>query len=151
MLGRRATERVDEAAWRGAYDPAFSDEVYAEVFRRAEVVLASGRPVILDASFRSEALRGRARELARAHGLPFRFVECRASPETCRERLVWRAEGPAVSDGRLAIFDDFVARFEPITELSAAEHVVVDTARPLQQTLALVEERVDTWPRGLVA
>jgi hypothetical protein len=54
------------------------------------------------------------------------------------------------SDGRLAIFDDFAARFEPVTELAGGEHFVLDTTRPLDDSLAEVRAHVVTWPRGLV-
>ena len=65
MLGVQPTEPLDHAAWSGAYDLALTDRVYAELLRRADVVLASGRPAVLDASFRSAAHRRAARELAK--------------------------------------------------------------------------------------
>ncbi len=151
LLGVTPTRPVHEGAWQGAYDPAFTERVYDEVFRRAGVVLEAGRPVILDASFRGRALRQRARALALEHGVPFRFVECRAAPEVCRARLRQRARGASVSDGRLEIFDDFVARWEPVDELLPAEHLVLDTARPLDDNLGKIREVVETWPPGLVA
>ena len=107
MLGRGHLEHVNEAAWTGAYDPRFTEEVYAEVLRRARVVLDSGRPVVLDASFRTPAMRGAARRLATERGLPFRMVECRAAREVCRTRLRARASGQSVSNGRLEVFDAF--------------------------------------------
>jgi uncharacterized protein len=71
MLGVAPTVRIDQGgSWRGAHDPAVTGCVYAEVLRRAGVVLASGRPVIVDASFRSRALRHAARKLATAYGVP---------------------------------------------------------------------------------
>lgn len=149
MLGVQATAPVHEGAWQGAYDPRFTEAVYAEAFRRAAVVLGSGRPVIVEASFRSRALRARARELAARHGVPFRLVECRAAPEICRERLRERARGASVSDGRLEIFDDFMARWEPIDELPAPEHIVIDTAGPLADTLVVLRNALRTWPPGL--
>ena len=151
LLGVRATQPVHEGAWQGAYDPAFTEDVYQEVFRRAEVVLASGRPVIVEASFRSRALRGRARTLAERTGVPFRMVECRAAPEICRERLRERAKRASVSDGRLEIFDDFVARWEVIDELPAEEHLVLDTSAPLERNLAVLRDALRTWPPGLFA
>lgn len=150
MLGVRVTQPVHEGSWQGAYDPKFTEEVYAEVFRRAAVVLDSGRPVIVDASFRSRALRARARELSRAHGVTFRLVECRVDPQIARERLVERAKQTSVSDGRLEIFDDFVARWEDIDELETHEHVVLDTSRPLAEGLQRLRTAVGTWPEGLV-
>jgi aminoglycoside phosphotransferase family enzyme/predicted kinase len=150
MLGVAETQPVHDPAWRGAYDPAFTEKVYGEVLRRASVVLASRRPVVVDASFRSRRLREKARELARAHGVRFRFLECRAPAEVCRERLAGRARTATPSDGRLAIFDDFAARFEPVNELAEGEHVVLDTTRPVEESLGEVRAHVVTWPRGLV-
>jgi aminoglycoside phosphotransferase family enzyme/predicted kinase len=149
MLGLRPTEHIAEAAWTGAYDPAFTDKVYAEVFRRAEAVVRSGRPVVLDASFRTVALRQAARELAQTLGVPFTLVECRSEPDTCRARLFARGAGASVSDGRLATFDPFVARFEPMTELAASEHVLVDTTRPSEANLEVLRASLPTWPAGL--
>ncbi len=151
MAGVAPTERLREAAWQGAYDPAFSERVYAEVLRRAGVVLDSGRPVVIDASFRSLAMRRAARELAGARGVPFRFVECRAPTDVCRARLRERERTTGVSDGRLEIFDAFCESFEPVRELPSEEHLVVDTSRPRGETLAAVEATVDVWPHGLVA
>ncbi len=151
MVGVRATEHVHDGAWSGAYDPAFTERVYAEVLRRARVVLGSGRPVILDASFRSARFREAARELARELGAPFCFLECTAPIDVVRARLIARAEGESVSDGRLEVLDDFVKRFEPVTELPPAEHLVIDTSAGLARELSRVRARVATWPRGLVA
>jgi aminoglycoside phosphotransferase family enzyme/predicted kinase len=150
MLGVSSTARVHEPPFKGAYDPRFTARVYDETMRRAGVVLASGRPVVLDASFRTPLLRERARKLSQDHGVPFRFVECRVDLETCRARLVERETRERVSDGRLAILDDFCASYEPPTELLPDEHVVVDTGRPLEESLESVREAVATWPRGLV-
>jgi uncharacterized protein len=151
MLGVRATQPLDEQAWTGAYDPAFTERVYEEILRRAAVVLASGRPVVLDASFRSASMRAAAKALAEAHGVPFRFVECRASPEVCRARLERRARERGVSDGRAEVFDAFRARVEPVTELPASEHLVLDTACPLEETMARLLAALDTWPPGFGA
>jgi aminoglycoside phosphotransferase family enzyme/predicted kinase len=149
MLHVEPTVRVHDPAWKGAYDPAFTDTVYAEVLRRAAVVLDSGRPAIVDASFRSAAQREAAIAIARARRVPIRFVECRADADVSRARLMRREKESGVSDGRLAIEGDFRARFEAMTELRHEEHVVVETTRELEATLAEVRGHVKTWPRGL--
>jgi hypothetical protein len=79
------------------------------------------------------------------------MVECRARPEACRERLVRRERETSVSDGRLAIFDAFCARVEPTRELSPSELLVIDTERPVEQSLAVLDERLRTWPPGLTS
>jgi len=150
MIGVAATTRVNDGAWAGAYDKGFTEKVYAELMRRAGVVLASGRPVILDASFRSASLRLAAQSLARAHGVPFFFVECSAPAEVCKARLAEReARRDTVSDGRLAIFDDFVRDWQSVSELPAEEHIRVDTSCDPEETHEKVKARVATWPAGL--
>jgi predicted kinase len=135
MLGVEPLRHLHEPAWSGSYDPSLTQRVYEELFRRAGVVLASGRTAILDASFRSAAHRAAARRLALRHRVPFRFLECQAPRDVCLERLARREREGSVSDGRRAIFDDFCARYEPVQELAAAEHLQVDTTRPLESTL----------------
>ncbi len=151
MLGVEARTRLDDAPWTGAYDLDLTRRVYAEVRRRAEVVLESGRPVVIDASFRSAAERAAVRRLARERGISVRFVECAAAPSLCRARLARREAEGGVSDGRLAIFDDFCARFEPFAELDATERVIVDTSEPVAASLARVRALVPTWPRRLAS
>ncbi|HLK39891.1 MAG TPA: AAA family ATPase [Polyangiaceae bacterium] len=148
MMGVDLTQRLPDRAWSGAYDPAFTERVYAEVLRRADVVLASGRPVVIDASFRSGAMRAAARELANRHGVPFRFVECRTAADVCRRRLLDREGRPGVSDGRTAIFDEFCARFEPVVDLAPPEHVVLDGGRPVEESRGILRGALDVWPRG---
>lgn len=125
-------ESLGALPFAGAYAPERSREVYAELLRCASLVLASGRPVILDASFRSAHERGRARKVARAHGVRFLFAECRCSPAMARARLAVRASRRSVSDARPELFDTFARNFEAVDELSASEHVVIDTEGPVE-------------------
>jgi predicted kinase len=149
LSGVSATDPLHTAVWSGAYTKENTDRVYAELRRRAECVLASGRPVILDASFREKDQRTAARALAEKHGLPFFFVEARAPEAVCRKRLKERARTRSVSDGRLEIFDDFVERWEPTTEIASAEHIVIDTTQPLEKITGELARRLPTWPAGL--
>jgi uncharacterized protein len=151
MLGVDPRKRLDDPAWAGAYDPAVTERVYAELLRRAGIVLASGRPVILDASFRTEALRRRARELAASRGVPFRFVECRTSREVCLARLAERERRPSVSDGRTAIFDAFCERYEPSRETEPDQYLALDTTRSVEQTFSQLAGSLGGWPAGLTS
>jgi aminoglycoside phosphotransferase family enzyme/predicted kinase len=148
MLGIAVTTPVHDAAWTGAYAPDFTERVYTEVLRRADCVLSSGRPVVIDASFRSRALRRRAHTIACERGVPFYFVECTASPDECRRRLRDRAKQESVSDGRLEVFDEFLARWEPADELPAQECLVVDTCLPLETNVARLRDVLPVWPQG---
>lgn len=149
LLGLAPTDHASAGAFSGAYSRGHTERVYDEVLRRAAVVLESGRPVVLDASFRGAAARLAARALAEKHNVPFRFLECRAPLETCRERLRARAQATSVSDATLEILDTFAASFEPVTELPPTEHFVVDTSGSGDDALRRAEEIVAAWPRGL--
>ena len=150
MLGMAPTEHADSDAWAGPYDPRFSERVYAEVLARADAVLASGRPVILDATFRTAKARADARALAAARGVPFRLLQCDAPVDVCRERVAKRDRETSVSDGRVAIFDAFRAGYQPITEIAEPELVRIDTGGTPESALAQVEEALATWPARLV-
>jgi aminoglycoside phosphotransferase family enzyme/predicted kinase len=149
MLRAEPMRSLRELARGSTYDATSAEEVHAEMLRRAAVVLASGRPVVIDASLGSAALRQATRALASSYaGVPFRFVECRAEPAICRSRLVRRESERGVSEGRLAIFDDFAARYEAVNnEFPSWEHVVIDTTRPVEEIEASLRAALDTWPR----
>ena len=121
-----------------------------QALARADHVLSSGRTVVIDGSFRSRAHREAARAVAARHRVPFRFVECQAELDACRHRLEERARNRSLSDGRLAIFDEFIARFEPVTELAGGDHLRVHTTRPIEENLERLRRVLPAWPEGLV-
>lgn len=151
MIGLAPTAHADAAAWKGPYDPAFSEQVYAEVLRRAESVLSSGRSVVVDASFRTANARASLRALAEAHHVPLRLFECVAPAEVCKRRLESRDRGTSVSDGRLEVYDSFQAGFEPIIELAPTEHIRVDTTAGVEPAMAQVTATLATWPHSRIA
>jgi aminoglycoside phosphotransferase family enzyme/predicted kinase len=138
LAGVAATDRAPDSA----YTAEATRRTFDEVFRRAGVVTASGRSVILDATFRDRSLRRRARELAARAGARFLFLETTADDATLRERLRRRAAGSSVSDATESLLERVRAEFEPVTELAAGEHLVLRTTEP-------VETRVEAVRRAL--
>jgi uncharacterized protein len=136
LAGVAATTPVRDAAFAAHYSEAASEAVYAELLRRAELILRSGRSVVLDASFRTSDMRAAARALAVRCTAPFTLIECRVPAEIARARLAARALAPSESDGRAQIFEDFALRYQPIVELPASEHVVLDTSGSPAESLA---------------
>ena len=145
MLDVGATEKRHHAAFEGDYRPEFSEEVYAEVLRRAEVVLQSGRSVIIDASFRTKHSREAAKKLAERMSASFQFIECNVSRDTCVKRLEQRAKEQTVSDGRLEILDDFIASWEAVDELSSDEYLNIDNTLPVESNMQTLRERLPIW------
>jgi predicted kinase len=143
LSGVAATEQAPMEA----YTPAFTSRTFDEVFRRAEVVMRSGRGVILDATFRDRALRLRARALANRYDRPFHFVEAICDDTTLRARLRARAAGTSVSDATEDLLDKIRSEFEPVTELEPEEHVRVDTILPLGTQVDAVRNALDKESR----
>jgi predicted kinase len=58
----------------------------------------------------------------------FLMIECRVPETVARQRL--QARRGVVSDARESLLEKFLASFEPMTELSPEEHIVLgETAR----------------------
>jgi hypothetical protein len=134
LAGVRPTDQASAAA----YTAPFTRRTFDEMFRRADLVLRSGRGVILDATFRTRELRLRARELATRHGRPFRFVEAVCDEQTLRERLRARRGEVSVSDATEELLDQVRREFEPVNELAAHEHVRVLTTLPVARQVETV-------------
>jgi aminoglycoside phosphotransferase family enzyme/predicted kinase len=136
LLGVAPTAARAEKPFVGAYGEQMTDRVYDEMFARASHVLASGRGVVLDASFRTQTHRARARALAKKHGVDVLFLECHVDRSSALARLAERARGPHVSDGRAEIYDAFAEHFESPDELSSQELVRVETNDAPERVLA---------------
>jgi predicted kinase len=126
-------------------------KVYDEMFRLAGEAVASGRGVILDATFVSQALRRRAAEVAASHGRPFIIQQTRCTEEYSLDKISKRTkenyESNALTDqayfNNKAKFetvdlDDLKARF-PTLEVS---HLTVDTNSDLEAEWYVID-RVD--------
>jgi len=152
MVGARPTQNISTAGtWGGAYDPNFSDTVYAEMRARGARVLDSGRGVILDASFRKPEWRAKASQLAIDRGIPFLFVEATAPVPLLKARLVERARHASVSDGRLEIFDDFMASYQaPGDELEPAHRFTADTTLPIDTNIEAIVEQLSVLNQRLL-
>ncbi|RMG94873.1 MAG: hypothetical protein D6705_15000 [Deltaproteobacteria bacterium] len=129
LLGVDPTAPLLDAPHEGAYDPLVTDVVYDEVLARADEVLASGRPVVVDGTFGSAGRRDALVRLAARHGVRMLLVFGRLDPDERARRLRRRTEGPSVSDGRPAIAPALDAAFEPPDELPADVRLDVDMAR----------------------
>ncbi|QQR91697.1 MAG: dephospho-CoA kinase [Myxococcales bacterium] len=146
VLGVAPMTAVPHEAFKGAYAKEMTDNVYEMLFAHADKVLQSGRAVVLDASFSSRKYRAKAKVLAEKHGVPFYFLECKASRAVCLERLELRAEEKSVSDGRAEIFDAFVNQWERVTEFDSSEYFPLDTTGSLQSCVDHLRKELPLWP-----
>jgi putative hydrolase of the HAD superfamily len=123
-----------------AFWPGFEPRVYGDLLRRGRAELEAGRSIVLDGCFARTEQREAARSLARQHGAPFLFVECRAEPEVIRARLAAREAEDG--SGWHWISDRLAARWEEGDALAPDERLVLDTSHALGDALAALDARV---------
>jgi hypothetical protein len=100
LAGLAPAERRREEYSRGIYSGSFTRKTYAELFRRMELGMVAGCPVVADASFSRREDRDRARAIAASAGAGCVFVHVVCGEETLRRRLTARGQDPAaISDG----------------------------------------------------
>lgn len=146
--GDRVRARLDGYGSALEFTPEFAARGYTELARFAELILDSGRPVVLDGCFPHAEQREQARALARRRGWPFLFVECRIDRETAVARLEARDERAARA-GWQEISRRLAHEWEPTEGLLPEEHLVLDTRLPIAECEAILAERIPIWPDGL--
>ncbi|HXU64919.1 MAG TPA: AAA family ATPase, partial [Polyangia bacterium] len=109
------------------YEIGARQAIYGEILQAAGHVLASGRGVLVDASFASRRWRADAAAAARAAGATFVFVEARAPLDVLRARLAARRTRDSVSDAREDLLDAFVRDYEPVASADSEVTLAIDT------------------------
>ncbi len=130
-LTRHEFENFDQ----GIYTPEFTRKTYQKMLDGARAFLLQGQSVVLDASFKEKKERLNAMDLARETGVQFLLIECILNEELVRKRLDQRIKEGSVSDGRWELLAEQKKSFDEITEISSESHLIVDTARPVEELL----------------
>ena len=135
MAGIPVTERQFAPWGTGLYTEESIEDTYSELHRRAQASLERGRAVVLDASYRKRSWREAALDVARRAQVPALVLECAAPEEDVRARLGRRSRRRRdASAGRWEIYAQQKASYEPLTELSSSEHLIIDTSAARSQT-----------------
>jgi aminoglycoside phosphotransferase family enzyme/predicted kinase len=121
----------------GIYSPEFDRLTYETLNARARESLREGRGAILDATFKSPGQRRAVLELGKEFRVPVLFVECRTNNKEAHQRLLRRtAEGTAVSDATVEIYEHQKRDFVSLTELPPVNHQVLVTTQDRSGTLS---------------
>jgi predicted kinase len=111
--------------------------VYDELARRADVVLAAGYPVIVDATFLRREQREAFRQLAERRGAPYVILAFDADPATLRRRIEARQRaGGDASEATIAVLEQQLAEREPPTTDEQKYVTAAHDAEKLRTTLA---------------
>jgi hypothetical protein len=125
-----------------ASDPSRRKRVYEEMFRRAETTLKNDQSgLILDATFFTQELRGRAAELAEKFHRAFVIAECVCTEEKSIERILKRTKENYESNAltREAYLNN-KALFQPVD---------VDDLKKKFRNLSMIHLTIDTEQEAL--
>ena len=143
LAGMAPAQRSREGFESGIYTPAHSDATYAALLDRARAELASGRTVVVDATFTQAKRRLPFVELARECGVPLIAVELRCPEEEIRRRMAQRAGDPReVSDADWEVYRRARESFEPPRELPAERHLEFPGTSAAEDLALAVTERL---------
>jgi len=147
-----------ELASAGGHDPAaakygaaiysaeWTERTYRECIRRAEAGLFEGKRALIDATFRDEAERSRALDVARRWGVPCVLFVCQADPAVVKGRLDRRRND--ASDADWAIYLETARRWEPLAPRTERFAHAIDSGQdsptPLDQALEVLS-RLELW------
>ena len=114
---------------QGTYSDNISRLTYDKAYELAESAIKSGKPVIIDASFKRRTERQKAMRLAQKLGVPFYIIECTCRDEIVKMRLDKRMkEKDNASDGRWEIYAAQKNDFTEINEVPSGHYFKIDTS-----------------------
>jgi predicted kinase len=128
QAGLGASTRAAAAPGEGLYTRDRTRAVYAGLLERAEPVLRSGRPVVLDATYSLAGQRDAVRAFAAGLGVPVLLLEVVCDEALTLQRLEARLADPErISDAGPDIYLSQKERYEPPEEWPEARRIEVDT------------------------
>lgn len=131
LAGLSADQHAFNDFQQGIYDPEFSERVYDEMLREAELLLARGESVVLDASWALDHRRRAAWELGDRSSSAITELHCQAPRDVARQRIVDRmASVYNPSDASPEVADLLAATFEPWPTADA-----VDTSSSIARSI----------------
>jgi aminoglycoside phosphotransferase family enzyme/predicted kinase len=134
LAGVALTKRPAGGYGEGLYSEEMTRRTYDAVLARAEASLKTGRPVVLDGTYRRADERRRVVEMVRKLGCEVWMVVCTLPLEETVRRLDARARsGVAVSDADRQVFLRQRGEWEPVREVSLTRLVELDTSGTVEE------------------
>ena len=111
----RANARTESEPGSGLYSLEATRATYRYLEELAQIILAAGFPVIVDATFIARWQRDQFHALARKICVPFLIVDYRASISTLRERVLLRErQGSDASEANLSVLERQIETSQPL-------------------------------------
>jgi len=128
------------------YTQALTERTYNKLSEVAQRLAQAGFVAVVDAAFLRHDEREQMLQLANRTGVGFALLECVASPERMRERLLNReAEGQDASDATPEVLLRQMAFAEPVPQEWSDWHVRITNETSLDELQAQVQAWVGAW------
>lgn len=128
LFGLDALHDASTRPGAGLYAADATQRTYERLRAQVMHALDAGYPTIVDATFLRARERDAFRQAARARGVPFTILHCRADPALLRERVAARhAARSDASDADLAVLEAQLRGCEPLRDDERAIAIEVDT------------------------
>ncbi|MFZ5510866.1 MAG: AAA family ATPase, partial [Pseudomonadota bacterium] len=128
LHGLDALARSGSGLGAGIYRQNATEATYNQLECLARRVVQAGLPVVVDATFLKRWQRDKFRDAARALGMPFVILDCRAPLPVLRERVARRDKTADASEATLAVLESQLRSAEPLAADEGELAVSVDTA-----------------------
>ena len=123
------------AGGQGIYSEEATRKTYDRLAQLSAQILDAGYSVIVDAAFLQLDQRRQFRQLATEKQVPFRILDCIASPATLRRRIVERPR--TVSDADSAVLEHQLRNSRPLTENELCYTLQIDTESPVDDAFLM--------------
>ncbi len=127
LAGLRPEDASQSAPGSGLYTDSRTAQTYQHLLGLAEMLLAQGHSVIVDATFLQRAQRQPFIALASQLALPFVILHCTAPEDVLRERVQRRRRGAQVSEAGILVLEKQLAEREAPNNEELASVLTVDT------------------------
>jgi len=131
------------------YSGQSTEQVYKEIFIRADRLLTEGCTVLLDGTFADPLRRKQALEVARGAGARFLLLYLEAGEEILRSRLRERTGKVTVTDGREEILADQMGNFVPPVDDPEGSLVSIDASGSESEMIKFAYHTVLSESSGL--
>jgi D-tagatose-bisphosphate aldolase class II non-catalytic subunit len=128
-------EMDGHAAAQGIYTEDATRKTYDRLAELSAQILDAGYSVIVDAAFLQLDQRRQFQQLAAEKHVPFRILDCVASPETLRRRIVERPK--TVSDADSAVLEYQIRNSPPLTENERSYTLQIDMESPVDDAFLM--------------
>lgn len=141
-------QRTPSEIRQGLFTERITDQVYQVLLNDTLTQVSSQRPVLVDATFGQARHRTRFVEALSRLGVPYLFVELKASDEAVKRRLKQRdKEIEAVSDARLENFDLLRHLYQEPEEVSPEHLLPVNAEADKEELVAYVLQQLSLLNR----